>query len=174
VDAICDVISVPTSRTVMIMRGVPGLAMPTIDRDINPYPDTAVDFAKILRAAGLEVVYEDVDRSSRTYLTHNAADLWMPVIQVGIDLVVGMSAGLITNMIQRYLDRRKLEQTILHVDYRIVDGDGQVQAIRIDGRGPDVIEALSEFEGKQIERTRKRAIEARSEDEESGHDNPLD
>ncbi|GAA4560484.1 hypothetical protein GCM10023175_70610 [Pseudonocardia xishanensis] len=147
--------------------------MPAMDRDINPYPDTAVDFAKIVRAAGLEVEYEDADRSSRTYLAHNAADLWIPVIQVGVDLLVGMSAGLITNMIQRYLDRRKIDQTILHVEYRIVDSDGQVQAIKIDGRGPDVIGALSEFEGKQIERTRSRAVEARSEDEKSDPDHPL-
>jgi hypothetical protein len=97
-----------TENAVKILRGLPGSAIPDLPRDAHPYPDTAIDFAKVARAAGYEVAFEDPDRSGRTYIGRKAADLWLPVIQVGVDLLVGMTGGLLTNILQRWMDRRRL------------------------------------------------------------------
>jgi hypothetical protein len=161
-----------TENAVKILRGLPGSAIPDLPRDAHPYPDTAIDFAKVARAAGYEVAFEDPDRNGRTYIGRKAADLWLPVIQVGVDLLVGMTGGLLTNILQRWMDRRRLESSILHVDYRIIGRDGTAQSIQISGKGAEVLRALDAFERREIERAREEASGDSQEGAEPGPDNP--
>jgi hypothetical protein len=159
-------------NTVKILRGLPGSAIPDLPPDSHPYPDTAIDFAKVARAAGYEVAFEDPDRSSRTYIGRKAADLWLPVIQVGVDLLIGMTGGLLTTILQRWMDRRRLDGSILHVDYRIIGRDGTAQSVQISGKGTEVLRALDAFERREIERAREEASGDSQEGAEPDPDNP--
>jgi hypothetical protein len=103
---------------ILICAGVPGKPGLTVEGG-RPYPDTAIDMAKAIRELGLTVSFED-DREDRKYVEYKAADVWLPILQVTVDVLTGISGGLFTMLIVNLLGLDKAEESILHVEYRLV------------------------------------------------------
>jgi hypothetical protein len=129
---------------VLICAGIPGKPGLTVEGG-KPYPETAVDLAKVIREHGLTVSFED-ERQERKYVEHKAADVFLPIIQVAIDILTGISSGFFTMFIADLLGLDKAEKSILHVEYRIADRRGNVEEFKANGPGKEVMEALDKFE----------------------------
>ena len=129
---------------VLICAGVPGMPNLAVEGG-RPYPDTAIDLAKLIRERGLIVSFED-EAGRRRYVQHNAADIWLPILQVTSDLLVGISGGLFTWLILDLLGADEADNSILHVEYRIADSDGNVEEFKASGPGKEVLEALESLE----------------------------
>src|SRR5262245_29205041 len=111
----------------------------------RPYPATAIDLAKLIRERGLTASFED-EADQRRYVQHNAADIWVPILEVTRDLLIGISGGLFTQLIVDWLGSDEAKKSILHVEYRIDDSDGNVKQFKAEGPGNEVLEALDSFE----------------------------
>lgn len=135
-----------TSREsqVLICAGVPWIPTLAVEGG-RPYPDTAIDLAKLIRERGLTVSFED-ERERRKYVEHKVADVFLPILQVTRDVLVGISGGLFAMLIADLLGVEGAKKSILHVEYRIVDSDGSVEEFKAVGAGEEVLEALDSFE----------------------------
>lgn len=99
----------PHSSSVAVLPGVPNMRGLTVDDGIVPFPDTTVDFVKVLRARGLKVEFT-VARDDRRYVGHKAFELWLPILEFSRDLFIAIGGGLLVEAIKTYLDPRT-EQT---------------------------------------------------------------
>ncbi|GAA1871006.1 hypothetical protein GCM10009836_59630 [Pseudonocardia ailaonensis] len=153
---------------VHIRRGVPGLSLPDLPPGSHPYPDTAVDFAKIAREAGLTVTFQDADRKDRVYLTHNAADCWLPSIVIGAESLIAIGSGLATHLVIQYLRGISDRQVFLHLECTVTHADGSTETTLLEGPRETVLESLREFEVRNIEQARGGSAEAGHPDEQSG------
>jgi hypothetical protein len=129
---------------IVICAGIPGKPGLAVEGG-KPYPDTAIDMAKVIREHGLTVSFED-DREKRKYVEHKATDVWLPILQVTIDILTGISSGLFTMLIADLLGADKAEKSILYVEYRVTDRRGKVQEFKAEGPGKEVMEAVDKFE----------------------------
>ncbi len=155
---------------IRILRGIPGMAELEVNAQRSIYPDTAIDLAKVIRQDGYAVVFEDPE-DRRMFVSHKAADIWLPIIQVSSDLLVGISGGLFTALILDLLGKKDTEESILHVEYEVVDKKGNRRRLRSDGPGPDVIKAIAQFEvsfgaGRGIEEADKGPSSDRQGDDD--------
>jgi hypothetical protein len=91
---------------VEILAGMPSLPAFTADSGKFPYPDTTVDIVKILRERSLEVSFEH-SRDQRQYASLNAADIWLPIIQVTHELLVSIDGHLFADIIIDALGHRQ-------------------------------------------------------------------
>ncbi|RSM80469.1 hypothetical protein DL991_10080 [Amycolatopsis sp. WAC 01375] len=143
---------------VLIRRGIP--SMPSMPRDTLPamYPYEAIHVAKLLREHGLVVDFED-DRADREYYTHDAFDIWLPVMNLAVGVVGGVTVALINDVIKKLTKRGDDDadrpNTVLHVEITVTDPDGHQKHLKIDGSPDDVFTALD-----------------RLNPDEEGHDGP--
>lgn len=121
--------------------------------DRVPYPDSTQDFVKILRQRGLEAAFGD-DRGDRRYVTHKAFELWLPIIEFALEVLVALEAGVLADLLKDYLFEGKAGEesdepsgpAIVHVDWRVTSSSGDERRIVADGSAGAVLEALDRFE----------------------------
>jgi hypothetical protein len=135
---------------VTVLPGVPGMPNLVADGGRVPYPDSTVDFVKILKELGVDVVFTEV-KEERRYAGHKAAEHWLPILETSRDLLLGMSGGLFVEVIKSYLGADASDESVLHVDWRVKHADGREERFVADGASQDVLEALSEFERRNRE-----------------------
>lgn len=159
-----------TARYVTILPGVPGMEGLTVDDDRMPYPDSTSDVAKILMELGLEVRFTEA-RELRRYVGHKALELWAPILQFTIEVLVAVEAGILLMILDEFLPGERRENTrlaasnselvdapievrddpdsehaFIHVDWRVSFPDGQEERFVVSGHAADVRRALSKFE----------------------------
>ncbi len=93
----------PPTSAVTVLPGVPNMARLTVDDGVVPFPDTTVDFVKILRERGIVVEYA-VPREDRRYVGHKAYELWLPILEFSMDVLAGLEAGILVELVKTYLD----------------------------------------------------------------------
>jgi hypothetical protein len=132
------------SAQVLIKPGIPGIPNLRLPDDLRPYPDTAIDLAKVLRARGISVTFED-ERSRRGEVSHKAADIWLPILEIAASLMVGVGTNLLSSLMYDLLGEKRARSGFLHVQWEIVDGEYH-EEFRADGTGTEVLDALDQFE----------------------------
>lgn len=148
---------------VLIRRGVAGL--PSVSRLDVPgnYPYEAIRVAKLMRAVGLTVEFED-DKPDRTYLTHDAAEFWLPIIEFARDLGKEAVITTLTGLVSSYATMKMLRRgdssgeevtvpsAVLHVEVTR-QGDPTTKLV-LDGPADSVLEAIAKIEkwGSEDER----------------------
>ncbi|MFH8258166.1 hypothetical protein [Streptomyces roseolus] len=135
---------------VLIRRGISGLPSVPRQGERGNYPYEAITVAKILRAAGVTVEFEDA-KPKRDYHTHDSADIWLPVLEfardVGKDLVVGAVAALITRYIlgrqdgvnQPAPEEVTASPVTLHLE---ILREGEQTTLKLDGPPEAVMKAI--------------------------------
>ena len=101
--------------------------------------------AKVIRERGFNPIFE-VAKEDRKYVSHNAANIWSPILQVAQNLLLGTAGGLFSMLIWDLLGEDEAKSKILHVEERVIDADGTEHIFKADGKGEDVTKALNEFE----------------------------
>ena len=121
---------------IIIHAGVPGLGYEAMEDGSGGYPSTAVDMVKLLREGG---VVADYDRppEERSELTHKAADMWLPILEVVKDLGIGVLGGCIVELV-------KDPRTRVHVKVGR-RRNGQTTWIEASGERDDVVKTIDEF-----------------------------
>ncbi|MEU3095641.1 hypothetical protein ABZ690_12675 [Streptomyces sp. NPDC006967] len=139
---------------VLIRRGISGL--PSVPRQggRGNYPYEAITVAKVLRAAGVTVEFEDA-KPERNYHTHDSADIWLPVIEFGTDVGKDLVVAAATAVITRYIVKRQggtnppapeevtPPPVILHLE---VVREGDRTNLRLDGSPEAVLKAIEEID----------------------------
>jgi hypothetical protein len=128
---------------ITICRGVPGAVVSKEDEALLPIE--TIDMVKVIRERGFNPVFEDAD-DDRRYVSHNAADVWLPILQFTVQFLIGTGGGLFSMLIWDLLGKDEAEKGILHVEERVIDTDGVQHVLRATGKGEDVLRALDEFE----------------------------
>ncbi|WP_344459611.1 hypothetical protein [Kitasatospora kazusensis] len=132
------------SGAVLIRSGVPQAGTQPSGAGF-PYPSSAIDMAKIIRASGFEVKFEH-EKSSRNYISLHGADQWLPVIQVAHELIIATEAHILSDWIISLLGREKAHKDTLHIKYFVSMNDGTSKQLEMSGTGEDVLRALDTFE----------------------------
>lgn len=140
----------PEVRGLQIWAGLPGLPNFEADDEKFPYPDTTVDIVKVFRARDIPVSFEH-EREKRQYASLNAADIWLPIIQVAYELLLAVDAHLFASVIIDALGLDHAKSSQLHVEYRATDRKGRERFLKIDGSGKDALDAIDKFEKRMIE-----------------------
>lgn len=131
---------------VLIKRGVSGLL--SVPRSGTPgtYPYEAIKVAKLLRTEGLTVSFED-EKIDREYVTHDAAEFWLPILAFGAGITSNVLSGVLVELIKNYLPSRSgsdqqpgVEQPLLHLE--VIRGD---ERIVLDGSVQDVLTAAAQL-----------------------------
>lgn len=115
-----------------------------------PYPDTVIEFAKVLRERGVNVIYEH-DRKVRQYASLNATDIWIPIVQVTYETLLALNGHLLAEIVMNTFGIERAKKGKLHVEYHATDQAGNDRSLKIDGDGEDVLKAISLFERKMLE-----------------------
>ncbi|WP_327413888.1 hypothetical protein [Streptomyces sp. NBC_01233] len=136
---------------VLIKRGVSGL--PSVSREApGRYPYESIKVAKLLRSAGLEVGFED-ERADRSYLTHDAAEYWLPVLEFAQGFTKDMVVGVLSSLVTVYITKKTgsgeaaeiaAPPPVLHIE---VTREGDPTKIVLDGPADVVLEAIANLEG---------------------------
>jgi hypothetical protein len=149
------------TRQVTVMPGVPNMPGLTLDGGVVPFPDTTTDFVKVLQERGITAKFA-VPRESRRYVGHKAFEVWLPILEFTRDVLIGLEAGLLVELIKTYLapratrsDATELDQgaapevakpAILRVEWHVARPDGGRESFVANGSAGHVIEALTQFE----------------------------
>jgi hypothetical protein len=138
----------------LIRRGISGLPSVPRQGDRGNYPYEAITVAKVLRAAGVTVEFEDA-KSERDYHTHDSADIWLPVIEFASDIGKDLFVTAVTAMVTRYIVKRQEganppapeevtpPPVILHLE---VSREGDLTNLRLDGPPEVVLKAIEEID----------------------------
>ncbi|MFG3024532.1 hypothetical protein ACGFZQ_39485 [Streptomyces sp. NPDC048254] len=139
---------------VLIRRGISGLPRVPRQGDRGNYPYEAIVVAKVLRAAGVTVEFEDA-KPERDYHTHDSADIWLPVIEFARDVGKDLAVAAVTAVITRYIVKRQRganppspeevipPPVILHLE---VIREGDRTNLRLDGPPEAVLKAIEEID----------------------------
>lgn len=131
----------------VIVPGIPGMAVETLDVEGPAFPSTTTDVLKVLREQGLRVEYVDPS-GPHPLISHKAADWWVPIvvfIQTGAATTVG---NLLSHAIITLLGPKRAESSVLHVKVGVVHaGQDRIEWFEGHGKGADVLKALRIFRG---------------------------
>lgn len=83
---------------VVLRPGVPGMGLETLDDGTAGYPSTSDDVIKLLLEQGVVAEY-DRPLNERSEVTHKAADVWLPVLEIVRDLAIGILGGCIVELV---------------------------------------------------------------------------
>jgi hypothetical protein len=129
---------------VLIRAGVPGKPDLKVDHG-KPYPNTTTDVAKLLAERGLTVTYED-ERDQRSYVSFYAAEIWIPILEFASSIRGGISGNFFSDVIKELIGKEKPEDTIMHVELRVIPRKGPEKVFRASGKADDVLRAMDNFE----------------------------
>lgn len=130
---------------VTVVPGIPGTGVDHLETGEYAYPGTTTDIVKLLKERGFEVEYA-VPRSERVDVEHNAADIWVPILQF-LQVTEATAVGtIVAQMILDLFGRDFVKHSVLHVKFSRQKPDGEMQEFEADGAGPDVIEAMRQFD----------------------------
>lgn len=149
---------------VKILPGVPAMDGLEVDATV-PYPDSTTDFVKVLGSLGLNVEFTE-PREKRRYVGHKAWEVWLPILQMSIEVLVAFEAGLLVEIVKSYLgdedepalegvepldapdrvSREEVAVPLLHVDWRVTMQDGHEERFVANGDAESVRDALESFE----------------------------
>jgi hypothetical protein len=126
----------PGTPDVVIRPGIPGLGFEELDDSTAGYPSTSDDFIKLLRERGVAVDY-DRPLSERSEITHNAADVWLPVLEIVRDLSTGVLAACIYDLVIHPASsvHAKVGRT----------RKGEMEWLEVSGGRDEVIETIDAF-----------------------------
>lgn len=112
------------------------------------YPPCASDFYKLLRERNVDVRFEH-EKQDRELLSLHSAELWLPVLEIGGNILLAFGGSLFSDLVRDWLVLKKqpADETTLHVEFS-VEKDGSVHEFKADGNGADVLRAMEEFEEK--------------------------
>jgi hypothetical protein len=128
---------------VLALPGLPAnLTRPADARYV--FPSTTLAVVKSLRSSGIPTELA-VPRADATFVSHNAADLWLPILQFGSAMLAGAGGNLLSTAIEK-LVQRVHDSGRVHLDWRVKSGDGTVQRFRYAGPAREAIQAVREFE----------------------------
>lgn len=102
---------------IKICAGLPGLPGFSADAGKFPYPDVTTDLVKVLRERGIAISYQH-GRQERQYASLNAADIWIPVIQVFYETLLALDGHLLAEAIIDALGIDRAKKSQLHVEYQ--------------------------------------------------------
>lgn len=133
-------------NAILISAGIPGTKKHDASSDVGEYPIAAQDLSKILRERGIPVDFQH-DREHRRYVSLHSAELWLPVINITTDVLIGLGGALLSDLIRDLIFRPEdTESTTLHVEYYIADGEGQVHELKVIGNSDEVYPMIDRFE----------------------------
>ena len=134
----------PAGGQVLICAGVPGKPELAVERG-KPYPNTTTDVAKLLAEHGFNVEFED-ERNQRSYVSFYAAEIWLPILDFGIQIIAGGLGNLLGDLLHALLGSDSSEKTILHVEFRVKSRKGNKKVFKASGKADDVLKAIETFE----------------------------
>lgn len=124
------------SPDVIIHAGVPGIGLKTLADGSGGYPSTAVDMVKLFREANVEADY-DRPPNERTEVTHHAADIWLPILEIVRDIGISVFAACVYDLAKD--PRSKVHAKVGR------RRNGETTWIEVSGDREDVIRAVDEF-----------------------------
>lgn len=130
---------------VRIVGGMPNLNTKPSELGKGVYAPYASDFYKLFRERGVEVAFEH-SKADREYLSLHAAEWWIPILEITESLLIATGGTLISETVREWLElrRQRPEDSVLHVEFRVLDGDTS-REFKANGNGADVLEAIDRF-----------------------------
>jgi hypothetical protein len=128
---------------VLIRAGVPGKPNLKVDHG-KPYPNTTTDVAKLLAERGLTVTYDD-ERDQRSYVSFYAAESGFRYLSLRVRYWAG-SGNFFSDLIKELIGKEKPEDTILHLEFRVIPRKGSQKMFKTSGMADDVLRAMDKFE----------------------------
>lgn len=125
---------------------VPGLAenLSRPQGEEGVLPSSTVEFVKKLRAAGFPVEVA-IPRDKQTLVAHMAADVWLPILNIGAAVFAGAAGNLLASMIESAF-RRTDKSTVAHIDWRVKTRGGTTHRFKYDGPVKGAKSAAKSFE----------------------------
>ncbi len=134
-----------TIGTVEVRSGIPNVGTEKLDDGTFAYPRGTSDIVKILRERGFQVEY-DRPKSERVVVSHNAAEVWLPILAFASNVLANIPANIISSVIMDYLAPLGLDRSKLHVEFKVKNADGSEATFKADGSGPDVVRSIDAFQ----------------------------
>ncbi|MEV7046624.1 hypothetical protein [Amycolatopsis sp. NPDC051061] len=135
-----------SENKVVVRAGVPGKDDGSAEGE-HHYPTSTSDFVKLLRELGFSVDYEH-EKSQRALVGYKAFDVWVPVLDFGLNVLANIPANIVATTIMNYFHatKRNVQDSVLHVEYSVHKKNGDVVKFKADGAGPDVLKAIEQFD----------------------------
>lgn len=135
-----------SENKIVVRAGVPGMDDGSAEGE-HRYPTSTSDFVKLFREQGFSVDYEH-EKSDRTLVGYKAFDVWIPILDFSLNVLVNIPANIVATIIMNYFHatRRDVKDSTLHVEYSVRRKNGEVVKIKADGAGPDVLKAIEKFD----------------------------
>jgi hypothetical protein len=128
---------------ILVVAGLPeNLTQPEDDPFV--YPSSTVEFVKLMRALDLpiEVV---TPRDKQTLVAHFAAEIWLPILNIGVAVLSGAAGNLLATMVEGAF-RKTDKNSLAHIDWRVKTKKGVIHHFKYDGPAKDAQRAAQRFE----------------------------
>lgn len=130
-------------ESIVVIPGLPdNLSAPDDDRP--SYPSSTLSFVKILRAAGYPVRVATPDDVRE--ISHHAADVWLPLVDFGLQVLAGGAGNVLADVIMRTLGSIPGRRSMAHIRWKVQSPDGSVREFRYDGNAEAAVEVARSFE----------------------------
>lgn len=128
---------------ILVVPGLPeNLTRP--EGELHLFPGSTVEFVKAMRAIDLPIEVA-VPKEEQTLVSHFAAELWLPFLNIGVAVLSGAAGNLLATMVEGAF-RRTDETTITHLDWRVKTKDGVTHRFKYDGPAKGARTAAQAFE----------------------------
>lgn len=124
------------AASIVLRPGVPGLGLEALEDGTAGFPSTSDDLVKLLREQGVVAEF-DRPLTERSEVTHQAADVWLPVLEIIRDLGIGVLGGCIVELVAEPTSR-------VHAKVGR-NRKGKTEWLEISGQRDEVIEAIGDF-----------------------------
>jgi hypothetical protein len=128
---------------ILVVPGLPeSLTRP--QGELLLFPGSTVEFVKLMRAIDLPIEMT-VPKDEQTLVSHFAAEVWLPFLNIGVAVLSGAAGNLLATMVEGAF-RRTDEKTITHIDWRVKTKDGATHRFKYDGPAKGARSAAQAFE----------------------------
>jgi hypothetical protein len=128
---------------VLVIPGLPPNLSHT-EGDRYVYPSSTLAFVKMMRSEGIPIELA-VPRQGAAFVSHNAADIWLPIVQVALAMLAGAGGNLISSMIEKAF-KREAGPVRVHIDWRVKEKKGTVHRFKFVGSQKEAVKAAKIFE----------------------------
>jgi hypothetical protein len=73
-------------------------------------------------------------RDQRSCVSFYAAEIWVPILEFAISILGGISGNFFSDIIKELIGKEKPEDTILHVELRVVPRKGPEKMFKAGGK----------------------------------------